>query len=204
MPQTPDLVYNQRKVVANEERSRPGTGPAPRALTEEELSRLLREQQFGVLASVRCSGHPHLSTVLYHWDPKQRVLRISTTADRPSRIMILLRHLQVRGQASGKELAELLEVSECTAQRDVEAWRSSGSPVRRKNWGLEDETTTAIEVIVRVASLTLVARSTAVTAASPIERPGSAEGVLAGGAASTSIVPRLRRGSSRRSRRRRC
>jgi hypothetical protein len=35
-----------------------------------------------VLASVRRSGHPHLSTVLYHWDPKERVLRISTTADR--------------------------------------------------------------------------------------------------------------------------
>lgn len=57
-------------------------GPAPRILTEDELSRLLHEQQFGVLASVRSSGHPHLSTVLYNWNQAERVLRISTTADR--------------------------------------------------------------------------------------------------------------------------
>jgi hypothetical protein len=73
---------NAIETVTNEERSRPGTAPAPRALTQQELSRLLREQQFGAVASVRRSGHPHLSTVLYHCDPKQRVLRISTTADR--------------------------------------------------------------------------------------------------------------------------
>jgi PPOX class probable F420-dependent enzyme len=56
--------------------------PGPRVLTDEELSRLLREQQFGVLASVRRSGHPHLSTVLYSWDPEDRIVRVSTTADR--------------------------------------------------------------------------------------------------------------------------
>jgi PPOX class probable F420-dependent enzyme len=56
--------------------------PGPRVLTDDELSRLLREQRFGVLASVRRSGHPHLSTVLYHWDPDDRIVRISTTADR--------------------------------------------------------------------------------------------------------------------------
>ncbi|MBT2489994.1 pyridoxamine 5'-phosphate oxidase family protein [Streptomyces sp. ISL-96] len=39
-------------------------GPAPRVLTDEELSQLLRQQQFGVLASVTSTGHPHLSTVL--------------------------------------------------------------------------------------------------------------------------------------------
>ncbi|MEV2272747.1 PPOX class F420-dependent oxidoreductase [Nonomuraea africana] len=58
------------------------SGPAPRILTDEELSKLLGEQQFGVLATVRRSGHPHLSTVLYHWDPDERVIRISTTDDR--------------------------------------------------------------------------------------------------------------------------
>ncbi|MEU9700572.1 pyridoxamine 5'-phosphate oxidase family protein [Streptomyces sp. NPDC047981] len=57
-------------------------GPAPRALTDQELSQLLRQQQFGVLASVRSTGHPHLSTVLYDWSPEERVLRISSTADR--------------------------------------------------------------------------------------------------------------------------
>ena len=58
------------------------TGPAPRPLSEDELSRLLQAQQFGVLAGVKRSGHPHLSTVLYHWDPAERIVRISTTADR--------------------------------------------------------------------------------------------------------------------------
>ncbi|MFI8823883.1 pyridoxamine 5'-phosphate oxidase family protein [Streptomyces sp. NPDC053431] len=57
-------------------------GPAPRVLTDQELSQLLRQGQFGVLASVRSTGHPHLSTVLYDWDAEDRVLRISSTANR--------------------------------------------------------------------------------------------------------------------------
>ncbi|MEV0318425.1 pyridoxamine 5'-phosphate oxidase family protein [Streptomyces sp. NPDC050658] len=57
-------------------------GPAPRVLTDQELSKLLGAQQFGVLASVRKTGHPHLSTVLYDWNAEERVLRISSTADR--------------------------------------------------------------------------------------------------------------------------
>ncbi|MFD1936623.1 MULTISPECIES: TIGR03618 family F420-dependent PPOX class oxidoreductase [Nonomuraea] len=58
------------------------SGPAPRILTDQELTRLLGDQQFGVLATVKGSGHPHLSTVLYHWDPVERIVRISTTDDR--------------------------------------------------------------------------------------------------------------------------
>jgi PPOX class probable F420-dependent enzyme len=69
-------------MTTTEQEQKPGAGPAPRPLSDDELSRLLSQQQFGVLASVKRSGHPHLSTVLYHWDPDGRVLRISTTADR--------------------------------------------------------------------------------------------------------------------------
>ncbi len=58
------------------------SGPAPRVLTDQELSDLLGAQQFSVLATVRRTGHPHLSTVLHHWDPQERIVRISTTADR--------------------------------------------------------------------------------------------------------------------------
>ncbi|GGX38523.1 pyridoxamine 5'-phosphate oxidase family protein [Streptomyces chryseus] len=57
-------------------------GVPPRALTDAELTRLLSEQRFGVLASVRSTGHPHLSTVLYHWDQEQRTLSVSSTAAR--------------------------------------------------------------------------------------------------------------------------
>ncbi|QQQ78354.1 TIGR03618 family F420-dependent PPOX class oxidoreductase [Saccharothrix sp. 6-C] len=57
-------------------------GPAPRTLTDDELVDLLGGQRFGVLATVKRSGHPHLSTVLYQWDADERVIRVSTTADR--------------------------------------------------------------------------------------------------------------------------
>lgn len=66
----------------------PGAGPAPRNLTDDALARLVGAQTFGVLATNKSNGHPHLSTVLYSWDPGERVIRISTTADR-----VKVRHL---------------------------------------------------------------------------------------------------------------
>jgi PPOX class probable F420-dependent enzyme len=60
----------------------PGQGPGPKPVTEDDLVRLLGEQRFGVLATNKKNGHPHLSTVVYTWDPDERVARISTTAER--------------------------------------------------------------------------------------------------------------------------
>ncbi|MGI5482223.1 pyridoxamine 5'-phosphate oxidase family protein [Streptomyces lavendofoliae] len=57
-------------------------GPAPRVLSDEALSDLLAAQQFGTLATTKRSGHPHLTTMMYSWDPEARVVRFSTTADR--------------------------------------------------------------------------------------------------------------------------
>ncbi|MFC4112087.1 TIGR03618 family F420-dependent PPOX class oxidoreductase [Nonomuraea zeae] len=60
----------------------PDTGSEPRSLTDEQLSLLLAAQQFGSLATNKGGGRPHMSTVRYDWDPEQRVVRISTVADR--------------------------------------------------------------------------------------------------------------------------
>ncbi|MEV0977664.1 TIGR03618 family F420-dependent PPOX class oxidoreductase [Streptomyces sp. NPDC049915] len=57
-------------------------GPAPRPLSDEALSALLGTQRFGTLATVKRGGHPHLTTMLYSWDPEARIARFSTTADR--------------------------------------------------------------------------------------------------------------------------
>ncbi|MGW0604677.1 pyridoxamine 5'-phosphate oxidase family protein [Streptomyces sp. NPDC002644] len=70
-------------------------GPAPRPLSDAALSRLLAQQRFGTLATVKKSGHPHLTTMLYHWDPEARVVRFSTTADR-----VKLRHLRREPRAA--------------------------------------------------------------------------------------------------------
>ncbi|MFA1537647.1 PPOX class F420-dependent oxidoreductase [Actinomadura monticuli] len=60
----------------------PGQGPGPKPVSEDDLVRLLGEGQFAVLATNKENGHPHVSTVVYAWDPDERVVRISTTAGR--------------------------------------------------------------------------------------------------------------------------
>lgn len=83
--------------------SKPANGPAPRALTDVELSRLLAEHRFGVLATVRSTGHPHLSTVFHHWSPEERVLRVSTTVDRV-KVRQLRRDARVALHVSGPDV----------------------------------------------------------------------------------------------------
>ncbi|GAA0345451.1 TIGR03618 family F420-dependent PPOX class oxidoreductase [Actinoallomurus spadix] len=67
---------------------RPGQGPGPRALTEEEAARLLGAQRFGVLATLKRGGQPHLASMVYTWDPEERIIRFTSIADR-----IKVRHL---------------------------------------------------------------------------------------------------------------
>lgn len=57
-------------------------GPPPRSLSDEALSRLLGRQVFGTLATNKSSGHPHLTTMVYSWDPGERIVRMSSTEDR--------------------------------------------------------------------------------------------------------------------------
>ncbi|NUR47814.1 MAG: TIGR03618 family F420-dependent PPOX class oxidoreductase [Hamadaea sp.] len=58
------------------------SGAPPIPLTEKEAARLIGGQRFGILASVKRDGHPHLSTVLYRWSGADRTIRVSSTADR--------------------------------------------------------------------------------------------------------------------------
>jgi PPOX class probable F420-dependent enzyme len=89
-------------------------GPAPRALSDEALSKLLGRQQFGTLATVKRSGHPHLTTMLYSWDPEARIVRFSTTADRV-KVGHLRRNsraaLHVQGGAVAEGEAEVSEIT---------------------------------------------------------------------------------------------
>ncbi|MEU6742349.1 PPOX class F420-dependent oxidoreductase [Streptosporangium sandarakinum] len=60
----------------------PGQGPGARPLTEDEVTRILGEQRFGVLATVKRDGRPHLASMVFGWDPEERVIRISSAEGR--------------------------------------------------------------------------------------------------------------------------
>src|SRR3984885_7301529 len=49
---------------------------------EQELLDLIANSSQGILAAVTRAGYPHLTNVLYDWNPAQRTARVSTTADR--------------------------------------------------------------------------------------------------------------------------
>ncbi|MFF0191204.1 PPOX class F420-dependent oxidoreductase [Streptomyces sp. NPDC005244] len=70
-------------------------GPAPRSLSDEALSAVLAGQQFGTLATVKRSGYPHVTTMLYSWDAEARIVRLSTTSDR-----VKVKHLRRNPRAA--------------------------------------------------------------------------------------------------------
>jgi PPOX class probable F420-dependent enzyme len=49
---------------------------------ERELLDLIGARREGILAAVNRQGYPHLTNILYVWDPGRRIARVSTTADR--------------------------------------------------------------------------------------------------------------------------
>ncbi|CCH30285.1 TIGR03618 family F420-dependent PPOX class oxidoreductase [Actinosynnema sp. NPDC047251] len=59
-----------------------GNGPAGATLDDDAASEVLATRRIGVLATTKKSGHPHLTTMMYDWDPERRVLRFTTTLDR--------------------------------------------------------------------------------------------------------------------------
>jgi PPOX class probable F420-dependent enzyme len=56
--------------------------PGPTVFADDEASKVLSDHLFGALATVRSTGHPHLSTILYRWYPDERIVRVSSTKDR--------------------------------------------------------------------------------------------------------------------------
>lgn len=53
------------------------------------MSDLLAGHSFGTLATIKRSGYPHLTTMIYGWDAPAKVVRFFTTADR-----IKVRHVR--------------------------------------------------------------------------------------------------------------
>ena len=49
---------------------------------EQQLLNLIANNSQGILAAVTRAGYPHLTNVLYVWNPAQRTATVSTTADR--------------------------------------------------------------------------------------------------------------------------
>jgi PPOX class probable F420-dependent enzyme len=56
--------------------------PPMRSLHETELLDHLAGRNMGTLATINANGYPHLSTVIYAWDPDAGVIRFSTRANR--------------------------------------------------------------------------------------------------------------------------
>jgi PPOX class probable F420-dependent enzyme len=68
----------------------------------------------GILAAVTRDGYPHLTNVLYLWDPHTQVARVSTTADRVKG-RILTRNPRAALHVAGEHFWSFV-VAECDAE----------------------------------------------------------------------------------------
>ena len=62
--------------------------PPLRALADDERLAHLAASDHGVLGTLTKAGFPHLTTVIYAWDPEAQLVRISTTADRAKAVNV--------------------------------------------------------------------------------------------------------------------
>lgn len=81
---------------------------------EQQLLDLIAHNQQGILAAVTGAGYPHLTNVLYVWDPEERMARVSTTADRV-KARILRRDPRAALHVAGSHFFAYA-VAECDAQ----------------------------------------------------------------------------------------
>jgi PPOX class probable F420-dependent enzyme len=81
---------------------------------EQQLLDLIANSQEGILAAVTGGGYPHLTNVLYVWDPEERTARVSTTADRV-KARILRRDPRAALHIAGSHFFAYA-VAECDAQ----------------------------------------------------------------------------------------
>jgi len=81
---------------------------------EQQLLDLIANGQEGILAAVTGAGYPHLTNVLYVWDPEERTARVSTTADRV-KARILRRDPRAALHVAGSHFFAYA-VAECDAQ----------------------------------------------------------------------------------------
>ncbi len=82
---------------------------------EQQLLDLIANNQQGILAAVTGAGYPHLTNVLYVWDPQERTARVSTTADRV-KARILRRDPRAALHVAGSHFFAYA-AAECDAER---------------------------------------------------------------------------------------
>ena len=81
---------------------------------EQQLLDLIASNKEGILAAVTRAGYPHLTNVLYAWNPAERTARVSTTADRVKG-RILVRNPRAALHVPGPHFWSYA-VGECDAQ----------------------------------------------------------------------------------------